>query len=269
MPDPDLKVAFIHIPKTGGNTFRDQLRREMAPRREIVLNNADAIAKFRALTRQQRATFDLVSGHMPYGFDPELPRRFRYVTFLRHPVSRVISNYDYMMSGEPKNAVARRLREEGWSFRDFVTTKDPMMVDRLYAHLAFLGQPAGATAAVTMKELVLTAAERIYADFDFVGCLELYDESVVLMSERYGFALSPYERKNVTKAKHKHAISDEDRALVEERMQPEIELYAFAKRLLVERLARVEDLGGKVAKLRAPSPSEAEATLPAAGDCAA
>lgn len=244
-------IAYVHIPKTGGTSFREYLRSQYRPCTDAVLNRAVEVAGFCALSSAEKLRFDLVSGHFPYGFDPQLPRRFLYFTCLREPVRRVVSNYNFMMSGVPQNTLAQRLRREKWTLRDFASTTDPEASTRLFAQLAYLGCSPTVEQPSTLRALFERAATNIVSQFAFVGCLELLDESVVYLHERFGFDLVLPPVENAAAAQHNRTASPDDIALIRERMQPETELYNLARRMLEERLATVEGLPDKVQQLRA------------------
>ncbi|HJO12090.1 MAG: sulfotransferase family 2 domain-containing protein [Gammaproteobacteria bacterium] len=87
------KISFIHIPKTAGTSLRQLVEAEYPkekclriydPRPEVLASQTKEIQKARALY-----------GHFYYGIHQQLGVQARYVTFVRNPIDRIISFYQY------------------------------------------------------------------------------------------------------------------------------------------------------------------------------
>ena len=82
-PRPDLKVLFLHIPKTGGTSFDKQLR--------IMQKESDKTRCFTYSRVPQMKHFDWsVVRHMQQEAD------YTVVTILRNPIDRAISHFHYI-----------------------------------------------------------------------------------------------------------------------------------------------------------------------------
>lgn len=104
---------FIHIPKTGGQTLQRWLEDLYGPERILVWNPAVTWVmqrnrdELRSLL-ERNPTVEAVAGHFPYGMHEVLADRpHRYVTFLRDPVDRWISERVHHLT---KNADEHLLR---------------------------------------------------------------------------------------------------------------------------------------------------------------
>ena len=97
---------FLHLHKCAGNTLVIQLRENFAPE-EIVslynfedetLTNRDIIReRLSSLSPEQRTKLKVIFGHeVYYGLHELFPdREVRYITFLRHPIKRTVSHYNF------------------------------------------------------------------------------------------------------------------------------------------------------------------------------
>ena len=134
--DPAVYV-LIRIPKAGSTSLLDMVRDGLPHARHFGMPDSPHPSDFRPIGERLRATRarirtlvrgyrtlsfaqawkyveahasngDLISGHIRYG-DPVLPSfRPRYITLFRHPLARVLSNYNYSRLGFQKRNALRR-----------------------------------------------------------------------------------------------------------------------------------------------------------------
>jgi len=104
---------FMHIPKTGGQTLQRWLESVYGPERMVVWNSP-MYWEMRHTKQDLRALLvrhpgvEAIAGHFPYGVHRVLgDRPHRYVTFLRDPVDRWISERVHHLT---KNADENLLR---------------------------------------------------------------------------------------------------------------------------------------------------------------
>jgi hypothetical protein len=106
---------FMHIPKTGGLTFHEWLKRLYGPEGLLVWNPQRmwGLVRLReelAALLAERPGVRAVAGHYPYGVHEAIGAcDHRYVTFLRDPVERWISERIHHLT---KNADCFLLRRE-------------------------------------------------------------------------------------------------------------------------------------------------------------
>lgn len=99
-------VIFTHIPKTAGTTLDHIMHAAAAARGAVARRVVDAfyaplpgtaggkaLAHFEALGRDQLATIDYLTGHLPYGVHARIPRACLYVTLLRNPAAQLLSHF--------------------------------------------------------------------------------------------------------------------------------------------------------------------------------
>lgn len=99
-------VVFTHIPKTAGTTL-DHIMQAAALTRGATWRRArgtiygpfpgtdrgEALASFEAIGREQLATIDYLTGHLPYGVHARMPRLCLYIALLRDPAARLLSHF--------------------------------------------------------------------------------------------------------------------------------------------------------------------------------
>lgn len=132
-----LYIIF-HVPKTGGTSFRFQLKRFFRQDQALFLyrdsypqiNNKEKIkGLINSLTPNQKQKIKVIIGHkVYYGIDELFPgREIRYVIFFRHPAARIVSRYNFsrtLLAAYPGQYKLDDVIKEGRivAFNDFVKT---------------------------------------------------------------------------------------------------------------------------------------------------
>jgi hypothetical protein len=92
---PQIKIVFLHIPKTAGSSLTQVLSR----RRNAVQFKDGDTADLNAYMMTDLADVDLITGHLQL---PHLLMRdlsgYRFITVLRDPIEREISAYRFIVS---------------------------------------------------------------------------------------------------------------------------------------------------------------------------
>ena len=116
-------IVFFHIPKTAGSSFNMMLRENF---KEAYLgfsapngSHAQGLKNFLALPLDQQNKFRCISGHMPIPFLKSVPWPFELITFMRHPVDRVMSLYHFYMNVD-KHPSRKNFRASQISLLEFV-----------------------------------------------------------------------------------------------------------------------------------------------------
>jgi hypothetical protein len=160
-------VISIHVPKCAGTSFRNILSDQFGSRLWLNYGSIFTAADFRPELIPE--TTACIHGHfLGDAFDSVVPRP-RYMTWVRHPVDRVVSNYYHCLrSPDLRDDCCRRLHEEKLSLRAF-------------AELDWMQNLA-------TRYLAGKAIET----FDFVGIAERFDDSLVLLGRAFGWATPPF-----------------------------------------------------------------------------
>jgi hypothetical protein len=105
------RLLFVHLGRTGGTTLRtDVLYKRVRPEATFCVDIPEPPARYGsvndllALPFKEQAKLRLVLGHMPFGLRNRLPipETWHYVTFLRDPATRIVSEY-YQVRANPGN----------------------------------------------------------------------------------------------------------------------------------------------------------------------
>lgn len=191
----DGPLVFLHLPKTAGTTFNLILRRQFAASRIVLLRAeemAENIAALRAMPEAERHRIQLLRGHQLFGLHELLAPGARYLTILRHPVSRLVSHYNYVVATEHPMFIDA-IRGGEMSLHDYVTSTVSGELEN--------GQTrwiAGIDDDRTLGAADLAVAQRhIEEHFAWVGVTEHFDESMVDLAITMRWPKVHYRRRNV------------------------------------------------------------------------
>jgi hypothetical protein len=223
----------IHIPKNAGTTFNGILRRQFGNQYVDVgeawpgqVLSADE----KALSLMSHAKSRCISSHsFRYPAPPRPGVEYRYITFLRHPIERMVSLYAFekqLTANNPAHSSHRSMEE--W-------IESRLREDNALSNYQTFHILGGAAPG----ELNLEQACRLVDSFFLVGIVENFDSSLLLLASRmgrpyYNFA---YRKENVTRALERFPITEALKQRLLDLNQLDLQLYQYA----VQRLQ--QDLG--------------------------
>jgi hypothetical protein len=239
----DTALAFVHIPKTAGQSFRNILIREFPAKERLPLsrNHDYQYQRLINMSAEERKKIHLVFGHMYYGVHTFFEQPFTYVTFLRSPVERIVSAY-YYSKANPRsafyNSSTKLSLEEHIRFRT-------LQMRSKNEHVRFLTGYFGFEEGITFTdktvfeplpdEALEIAKKNLLKHFSGIGLTEHFDESLLIFQQAGLFKNVYYYRENVTKSKPKAAISNSLRDFIKEHNALDNALYEFAKEQFAKR----------------------------------
>ena len=245
-------TVFVHIPKTAGTTLTSVLRGNFPHGGVRAIGNvfhgaggADRgpVAKLKKSGRVVTRDIYLLGGHLPFGVHQYLPFDTRYITFLRDPVERTLSQYYRLLSVRKRNPVP-----EGMTFEQLVDG-DEYLYDNLQTRmLSSNPEPFG---EVT-EEMLEEAKENLATKFVCFGLADRFDESLVLLKRGLGLRSILYVTQRVTTNRPRTAESKEELIPIAERLNTfDIELYRWASEQFDEAVAEQDaDFAIEVTALR-------------------
>jgi len=194
-------TIFLHMPKTGGTTLNQIVRRVYDD--DSLYATPDVITEhygdewwefdyeerwqfardsFADLPESEKQNLDAVLGHLWFGWHELTDRSCQYVTFLRNPVHRTISAYNYNRDRDNKTV---------GGFEEFLEESFSSNFQTKFLTGNFSPDP----------ESLEQAIQNIENHFLLVGLTEHYDEDLIHLSELLGWSFPYYNRAN-TSEKH-------------------------------------------------------------------
>jgi hypothetical protein len=221
--------VFVHVPKTAGTSLRRELAALMQPDVNIVVDYTDTARSFHErmdaavdafLLRHARAPVRFASGHI---FARHVERigaampDARFVTFLRDPVSRVVSDFLYQRS--PRHPLHREFSAR---------------VPDLDAYLALPSERNKMAEHLVPRELAIAGdvagcVRFLLATYAFIGVQELYPLGFRTLTRLVGEPAWPTARDNVGTAEPaERAIGEDLAARIRDANPLDVALYEAA-----------------------------------------
>ncbi len=250
-------LFYLHIPKCGGSSFIAHLF-DWFPYETTckVPNNEDFIDDFSNIF-----SANLIYGHQFFPFTYILPSPVFIITFLRDPIQRTISAYEYIKR-KGEHIYHKRLTDTIHTIDQFVTDKyfwfhsSNMQTRMLGAeydmHRILQNVRQGTISKHVAKELIASAertkctttmlerAKSRLATMPFYGITEYYDKSIKLFAHQLNLNMPQtiYKYNTATPQKHKMRNARYTRREVEaltKYNQYDLELFEFAKGVFQDR----------------------------------
>lgn len=241
-------VVFHHVPKTAGTTMRALVRRQYPSGRTYILQDDAKYALLEAfghMAQAERDNYELVMGHQAIRLANQLSSPM-VITFLRNPVSRVVSLYYYARDVRPEHPWHRvtnmlsieQLYAEG--IHERWTELADGQCRSLTSWTMFADMKKQFNWTALLEHLTLAQNARLV-----VGLTERFDESLLLMKRRLGWKRYPYnERKNTNKRKRSlPGVSDAARQAIADHNREDMALYRAAVDVFETALDRERRLG--------------------------
>lgn len=175
---------FLHVPKTGGTTFKAHLERYLVWDEEVIdysgwgrrYRAKQGRPEFAQRPKEERAKALVLAGHrLVYGEHRLVPGRTpRYVTFLREPAERCVSLYNFRRSRG-----VTKLDFEDWYRTEFLGNPRNRMVD-------FYAERLLPREMLVDPEARITATRKLLRLCWHVGLTETLDSSLALLCSEMG-----------------------------------------------------------------------------------
>ncbi len=175
-------LIYLHLPKAAGNTSIGQLKEYIDPSFSVRWN--DIIGSVEELI-EEKETYRLASGHL-WDEHVQLFREQEFphytITFLRHPIQRIVSQYRYMCT--PNHPDYESFVDKYPNFEEFAFQEvTPNVISSILVG-----------GAQSFPEYWNKLCER----YHFIGLTEHYHLSMAILMNALGFPYEIAERKNVT-----------------------------------------------------------------------
>jgi hypothetical protein len=230
-------IIYVHLPKCGGTTLNRIIEWEYPPFKVFSIDPSFFRWSHQRLLqwpRERLARIKVFKGHMPFGLHKRLSQPATYITVLRDPIDRAISQYYFPLTHrlQPRHRVVKNLTLEQYvpitPYKN-VQTKLLSGLDHGYDFVA---------GECSARELEL-AKKNLATSFSLVGITERFDESLALAKIEFGWRIQQYADFNVTRHRpKKDQIPASTRELIIEHNRFDVELYDYAVKLFDERVKR-------------------------------
>lgn len=240
-------LILQHLHRTGGTTLYSVMRRYFdtgATHRIDEFRDAEkySIEYFSRFSQEKRDSVLFLRGHMPFGLHSYFSHPCDYVTVVRDPVERVLSEYTRLAMWRPDAMKIFRSQERlsGVSLEDFVS--DDFAAVNNYQTRILSGRWAGRYEKVLPidRDVLETAKGNLTKYFKVVGTTDRLDETILVLAKMFGWR-NPYYLEKKQLAKRKGIIPQESsniREAIKERNKFDAELYRFAGEMLDESILK-------------------------------
>ena len=221
-------VVYTHVPKTGGTTLdyimqaamaagrkrgrRLRFQREGAPPRRA---RNQQLLDIDQVTDEQLAACDYLSGHFAFGIHARLQRPCLYITLLRDPVARLLSNVRFGMDHGKwtRDTPISEIVEQGRLIDNMQTRQIAGIADR--------DTPC-------TSETLATAIENLRSHYAVVGTTERFDDTLKILITLFGWPDIAYSNRQVSKAPTDPNLESRVRSAAERHFAFDMDLYAYA-----------------------------------------
>jgi len=228
-------LIFVHLYKTGGTTLNRIIEWEYKLNRICSVEPTWWRWSYQRITRwspARLARMDVFKGHMPFGLHSLVPRPANYVTVLREPVERAISDYYFARRFKPHihHRAALRMTLEEYFLEKHEHNLQSRILAGTNSRELFPSVCDSATLAVAKKNLA--------RHFLVVGLTERFDETLALLKVVLGWKVKRYRSFRVAGNRiPKQHVAPATLALIRERERFDLALYGHASLLFEEAIA--------------------------------
>jgi sulfotransferase famil protein len=189
-------LVFLHIPKTGGKTMVQVLLRQFSCGEVVHLDVGGASTaglKWQEVPMALRERAKCVYGHLPLAPAMFGDQRVQYITMLRDPIERCVSEYYYALR-RPEHGLHATLWREAITLDKFVTTELVTQICNTQVRIL-----SGADGPVQSDAFLKKALDNLREHAVLAGLTERFDETLLLCREFLGWNRLFYERTNVNR----------------------------------------------------------------------
>jgi hypothetical protein len=228
-----LVKIHLHMPKTAGTTLKVLAKKNYQP--EQIINLYEPFRNHEeVMNRLKRLELDetqWINCHLSFGIHEYLSRPAAYVTILRDPVERIISDY-YFILNNPNHGMHKEVKKMSlfeFQSQQIHTNKQTKVI---------VGVPLEKTVDL---EDIEQAKKNMEDYFCFVGITELFLESAFLMKQHLNWHKVKVIHRNVSKNRSNVSeISPTVIDQIKENNKIDIALYQYAKKEVENKLAALD-----------------------------
>ena len=248
----DFTLIHFHIPKTAGITLIDILRRKYNEKLlHLTINKYNKasdgftyIKDFINLDHKQDLENFCLTGHFPYGIHKYIKNKYKYITVLRDPVERVVSDYHYTINtiNHPFNKYY--FKNKKISLEDYIKLdpieNNPKMPGDIRISSAVSDLQYKSLACNIFKDFYRPSKDindisfdeikkNIDKEFLLVGTLEKFDYFLILLKKYMKWNNISIANQKFNVSKNKKQIPNKTKMLIEKFNTKDFELYEYVR----------------------------------------
>ena len=238
-------IFFIHIPKTAGTTFYDVVKNNfdsfLKPKIEKFGGNSIKIPEGNSISIRLPGGYksaptilneianrddlinkniDFIGGHVGYGFHDIINTKITYISFIRNPKDRIVS--DYFEQCKKGKHYYKLLESKNFNINYYLETLlkdklDNIMTRQLAGPYDFYLNKRGTLSELNLKEAIKNSNNITFFDMDN------FDGALKYISKEFGWSKLSYIKKNISNKKN--ADLSIDKSLMNEVIKYDLLLY--------------------------------------------
>lgn len=241
----DETAIYLHIPKNGGTTTQSYVRKVCDYPSQYHIKPNDVVnntLEFYNLPQSDKLKVKLVRGHIKFGFHELVQGESKYISILRDPVDRTISQY-FHAKRHPHHAHYRAITEKGLTILDYIDPNSNYIKSNMQTRyitgvgnrpLVELGFEQYAPVTGLNNEYLTSAFDNIKQKFSVVGILEDLPGFVANLNKYYNKNIeyvSKVMNANPNKYSDEQDITASIKKSIMEVNSLDVALYSFVKNL--------------------------------------
>ncbi|MFT5260296.1 MAG: hypothetical protein ACI810_002047 [Gammaproteobacteria bacterium] len=234
-------LIFLHLPKAGGSTLRTILNREYGVKASHIISERmhQDFKDLEQLDEQHKQKIKLLIGHMGFGVHAYLPGPCKYISMLRDPIERVVSEYRYIQVNQKH---VHHEKVKNLSLMEFLSSGLTTQVSNGQTRLLsgmHDNNPVGIQCARPVTQLDFDeAVKNIEAWFPVLGLVDKYEETLLLWKKAFGWRWPWYAPENVNPSNKGRTLSEGELAAVTTINEYDIKLYQIAQTLFHQNIKK-------------------------------
>lgn len=242
-------IFFIHIPKTAGTTFYEYIKHNhdvfLKPKIETVdnkeplfkniLNEKGKIAirlpggyhsssqvldLIKNMSDESKQKISFIGGHTGYGIHEYFTQKVDYISFVRDPRERLIS--DFKEHHKKGRFFYEELKKSDFSFERYVELVKEHQLDNILTRQLAGGFNTLIEAKYNDKNIMLAKAIENLPEITFFNQSH-FDDAIKMISEKFKFKQQKFSSKNISKINYDKPFFNEE--LVEDLIKYDNQLY--------------------------------------------
>ncbi|NQZ03481.1 sulfotransferase family 2 domain-containing protein [Idiomarina sp.] len=212
-------IIFMHIPKTAGSTLHQLFQLNYRSEQIFKLGITGAptegsfadrhkisVDKFYSLSTLEQQGVKAVIGHMPYGLHRAFESDAQYITVIRHPISRVLSHYNFVKEN-PNHYLYERVKNEAPTISDYVERLNSKELNN--GMLRFFLGPEHVKIPFDgcRLEMIDVALDRVEKRFVAVGIQEYFQQSVEQFCKFNNWEMPKIQSRNISKSQYSTQVN--------------------------------------------------------------